>query len=252
MTSDLLLQADDVRLEFSGQVALDSVHLDLKEGEFISLIGASGCGKTSLLRLLAGLIEPTAGRLTRPGLDRADHSPSLAYVFQEPILLDWRTVYENVRLPLELSGVSPGEQDERIRETLQLVALAEHAQKYPRQLSGGMRMRVSLARALITRPRLLLFDEPFAALDDLLRQQLNEEILRLWKHEGWAAVFVTHNIAEAVFLSQRVIVLGSRPSTIVRDLTIDLPYPRDRTLRADPRFVQFSEEVFALLRSAGS
>lgn len=242
-----VFDANNLLLQYpGGHVALQGVNLALDAGEFVALVGPSGCGKTSLLRIVAGLQQPTAGLLTH-------HIPQeMAYVFQEPVLLDWRTVRENVRLPLELAGLPRAEQNQRIAATLELVALTSDADKLPRQLSGGMRMRVSLARALVTQPRLLLLDEPFAALDDLLRQQLNEDLLSLWQRDQWAGLFVTHNIAEAVFLSQRVVVLAAHPGRIVGEVLVPLPYPRDRRIRTDPRFVQLTEEVFARLRSAAS
>lgn len=239
MTHSDLVQADGVSLLVpGGQVILRDVTLHVRGGEFVAIVGPSGCGKTTLLRILAGLIAPTSGTRSAPN--------DIAYVFQEPVLLEWRTVWENVRLPLELAGVAQSEQRDRIAETLELVALVGDARKYPRELSGGMRMRVSLARALVTRPRLLLFDEPFAALDDLLRQQLNEELLRLREQYRWAAVFVTHNLAEAVFLSQRVVVMTA--GSIANVVEIPLQYPRDRLLRADPQYVRLVEQVFASLR----
>lgn len=229
-----------------GTTVLSATNLEIGDGQFVSLVGPSGCGKSTLLRLVAGLEQASAGQLTvsgeRPGSRAA---PPLAFVFQDPTLVPWRTARENVRLPLELRGVSDGE---AIRESLHLVGLreADHA-KYPRMLSGGMRMRVSLARALVTQPQVLLLDEPFAALDDILRNQLNEELLAIWRAQNWTALFVTHNVAEAVFLSQRVLVMGRNPGRIAADLEVPFAYPRTAALRREVAFAQFCGEVTAKL-----
>jgi NitT/TauT family transport system ATP-binding protein len=229
-----------------GPAALADVSLQIAAGEFVALVGPSGCGKSTLLRLLAGLLKPTQGAVAVEGSDRA--APRRAFVFQEPTLLPWRTVLENIALPMEV-GAAPADAATRLQQTLTLVGLLpEDGRKFPRQLSGGMQMRVSLARAIITQPELLLLDEPFAALDDLLRQQLNEELLRWWQAQGWTAVFVTHNVAEAVFLSQRVLVMSPRPGRIVADIRIDQPYPRPPEWRADPAFAALVGQISDRLR----
>ncbi len=230
----------------AGPPALADVSLQIPAGEFVALVGPSGCGKSTLLRLLAGLLRPTQGTIVTASSTTA--APRRAFVFQEPTLLPWRTVLENVALPIEL-GAAPADALSRLQQTLALVGLLpEDGQKFPRQLSGGMQMRVSLARAIITQPELLLLDEPFAALDDLLRQQLNEELLRWWQAQGWTAVFVTHNVAEAVFLSQRVLVMSPRPGRIVADIRINSSYPRSPAWRADPAFAALVGQVSERLR----
>ncbi|MEX1042882.1 MAG: ABC transporter ATP-binding protein [Pirellulaceae bacterium] len=228
---------------------LAATNLEVGDGQFVALVGPSGCGKSTLLRLVAGLEQATAGQLTvsgeRPGSSAA---PPLAFVFQDPTLIPWRTAQENVRLPLELRGGLDGEGRQAIADSLNLVGLrAEDHAKYPRMLSGGMRMRVSLARALVTKPQVLLLDEPFAALDDILRNQLNEELLAIWRAQNWTALFVTHNVAEAVFLSQRVLVMGRNPGRIAADLEVPFAYPRTAALRREVAFAQFCGEVTAKL-----
>lgn len=227
-----------------GAVAVREVTLQIAGGEFVSLVGPSGCGKSTLLRLIAGLMPPTTGEVT---VGKPAAAPRVAFVFQDPTLLPWRTVLENVRLPLEVQG--RGIDRERITQTLELVGLprVDHA-KFPRQLSGGMRMRVSLARAMVMEPDVLLLDEPFAALDDLLRQQLNEELLKLWTQQRWTAVFVTHNVSEAVFLSQRVVMMSARPGQIVADIPVPLVYPRSPQVRSEPEFAALVAQISQRLR----
>ena len=241
-------------MSFAGQDALRGVSLTIPRGQFVSLLGPSGCGKSTLLRLIAGLLTPTTGTLTvaeRAPAEARTTSTRMAFVFQDPTLLPWRTVAQNLRLPLELQGVPAAEHDAWIASALRLIGLnAGDAHKRPRMLSGGMRMRVSLARALVTSPELLLLDEPFAALDDVLRQQLNEELVRLWREKNWTAVFVTHNVSEAVFLSERVIVMSSRPGTLVADVPIPFAYPRTPELRGTAEFARMTAELSARLREA--
>jgi NitT/TauT family transport system ATP-binding protein len=248
----VVVEADAVGVTFAGEVrALDSVSFTIREGEFVSLVGPSGCGKSTLLRLIAGLASPTAGTLNVTGLPprlARRRNTQLSFVFQDATLLPWRTAADNVRLPLELAGVATAEQERRIRENLQMVGLAEAAGRRPRELSGGMRMRVSLARALVTRPALLLLDEPFGALDDITRQTLNEELLALWQQHRWTATFVTHNITEAAFLSTRIIVMGARPGRIIADVTVPFAWPRRPELRAEAEFARFTGKVSELLR----
>lgn len=250
-----LIEARDLEIRFPGGPAiLERVNFAVEQGEFVSLLGPSGCGKSTLLRLVAGLLEPTQGTLlvdgVAPDQSRRRGNP-VAFVFQDPTLLPWRTVTENIRLPLELQGLAAAEAPTRINSALELIGLtAADARKRPRKLSGGMRMRVSLARALVTEPRILLLDEPFAALDDVLRQQLNEDLVRIWQQRQWTGLFVTHNVAEAVFLSQRVLVLSTHPGRIQAEVTVPFPYPRTTELRGDPEFARLTLELTQQLRSA--
>ncbi len=222
---------------------LSGVNVAVHAGQFLSIVGPSGCGKTTILRLAAGLMAPTDGRVRIVG------RPRTAFVFQEPNLLPWRTVTGNIRLPLELLRVPRSEQDQAIRESLALIGLKPADEnKYPRMLSGGMKMRVSLARAMVTRPDILLLDEPFAALDDMLRQQLNEELLRIWSQQGWTALFVTHNVSEAVFLSQQVLVMQTHPGRIVDVVDIPFAYPRAPSLRGNAQYARISAHISQRLR----
>jgi NitT/TauT family transport system ATP-binding protein len=253
MTAESFLKAADLEMRFSeGVLALQDLDLTVGRGEFVSLVGPSGCGKSTLLRLAAGLLKPTAGSLTIDGLPaetarRQKHQ--VAFVFQDANLLPWRNVGKNVRLPLELMPQKEGSGEENVFRSLQLVGLSEFAETYPHQLSGGMRMRVSLARALVTQPALMLMDEPFGALDEITRQRLNEEVLRLWTSENWTCLFVTHNVFEAVFLSQRVLVMSARPSRIVGEVPVPFEYPRKPELRGEAEFARVSGEVSRILRT---
>ncbi|MEW4452561.1 ABC transporter ATP-binding protein [Bremerella sp. JC817] len=239
------IQFRDIEKQFTPEsvvVAIDQ--LDIPAGQFVSLVGPSGCGKSTLLRMVAGLDEPTQGEVT---LSDSKHS-QCAFVFQDANLILWRTAQENVRLPLELRGPVTAEQRRTIDQAIEMVGLRkEDFRKFPRMLSGGMRMRVSLARAMVTQPNVLLLDEPFAALDDLLRNQLNEQLLDLWHQQNWTSLFVTHNVPEAVFLSQRILVMHARPGRIVADLEVPFEYPRKTQLRNDPDFARFCGEVIAKL-----
>lgn len=231
---------------------LAGLSLAIREGEFISLVGPSGCGKSTLLKLLAGFDEATTGRLTIAGTSpdvarRSVHR--VGFVFQDANLLPWRTVRGNLRLPMELQRSHRQNQQSQIDSMLDLIGLTDvDADKYPRMLSGGMRMRVSLGRALITQPQLLLLDEPFGALDDILRQQLNEDLSRIWLDQKWTGLFVTHNVSEAVFLSQRILVMSSAPGKIVAEIEVPFAYPRPPELRADADFARLTGEVTARLR----
>lgn len=248
-----LIDARQVTMSYGpSRVVLENVSCHVGRGEFVAMLGPSGCGKSTLLRLVAGLITPTGGSLTLAGVTPAEarrSSQRVAFVFQEPNLLPWRNVAANIALPLELAGASRQEQANAVKSILPLIGLTpDDARKRPRNLSGGMRMRVSLARALVTRPDLLLLDEPFAALDDVLRQQLNEDLVRIWREGGWTGMFVTHNVAEAVFLASRVLVMSSRPGRLIADLRIPFDYPREPGLRAEPAFARLCADLSQQLR----
>ena len=204
----------------SGVIALQGLDLDVRDGEFLSLLGPSGCGKSTALRIIAGLSEPTQGTVTWPEAGQ-DRVKDIGFVFQEPTLMPWATVFANVYLPLKLAGMSQSEAAPRIMETLARVGLSEFANAYPRQLSGGMRMRVSIARALVTSPRVLLMDEPFAALDEITRFKLNDDLIALWRELNMTVIFVTHSVFESVYLSQRVVVMSARPGRIFTELAIE-------------------------------
>ena len=245
----LILVSDVYKRYPDGTLALEGVNLEVRPGEFVSLVGPSGCGKSTLLRILAGLEEITAGKVLVGG-----HSPETAqarsemsFVFQEPTLLPWRTVLHNVALPLELRGVGVKERTERAKEVLDLVGLGPRASAFPRTLSGGMKMRVSIARALVTRPKILLMDEPFGALDEMTRQRLNDELLSLKQSTGATVVFVTHNVFEAVYLSQRIAVMTPPPGRIAEILEVPVPYPRDSSFRASETYGKLVYEVLRVL-----
>ena len=234
-----------------GQTTLSEIDFRGEPGEFVSILGPSGCGKSTFLRCVAGLQEPTTGTLLCEDDEAA--ASRIAFVFQDPNLLPWRNVHQNVGLPLELERQSSEQIAVRASDAIQLVGLEQNdSSKLPHMLSGGMRMRVSLARALVTDPHVLLLDEPFAALDEISRQMLNEELLRLWQQQGWTTLFVTHNVTEAVFLSQRVIVMSRRPATIIDEFAIDFDQPRDAEFRGTPAFAETTRRVSAALRGAMS
>ena len=211
----------------NGTVALEGIDLSVAAGAFLSLLGPSGCGKSTLLRLIAGLTPPSEGRIALHGVARG----KIGFVFQEPTLMPWATVWDNVYLPLRLMGVSREQAAPKIEATLASVGLDAFAKTYPRELSGGMKMRVSIARALVTEPQLLLLDEPFAALDEITRFKLNEDLLTLWQRHQWTVIFVTHSVFESVFLSNRIVVMTKRPGRVAADVPIDLAYPREAALR---------------------
>ena len=226
----------------NGVLALDRLDFAVKRGEFLSLLGPSGCGKSTALRLLAGLIEPTSGQIMR------DPSASeIGFVFQDPTLLPWATVANNVRLPLRLRGIAERETTSRIDEALALVGLEEFRTAYPRELSGGMKMRVSIARALVTRPQLLLMDEPFAALDEITRFRLNDDLLELWGRLDCTVVFVTHSVFESVYLSTRILMLTPRPGRVAAEFVVAAPTPRAGRFRTSPEYGEQCREVSAAL-----
>jgi NitT/TauT family transport system ATP-binding protein len=224
--------------------AVEGVDLAVAPGEFVAILGPSGCGKSTLLRMIAGLDEPDAGSIE---IDGGAGRSAIAYVFQDAHLLPWRTVLDNAALPLELLGRDAAERRDAARRAIQQVGLGDAADRFPAQLSGGMRMRVSLARALVTQPRLLLLDEPFAALDEITRQQLDDQLRALWRATGMTVLFVTHSIAEAVFLAERAVVLTRRPARVVLEHRIDLPPDRDAALRGDPRFANETRVLYEAL-----
>lgn len=235
----------DVQRTFPGGVeAVASMSLAIRPGEFLSLLGPSGCGKSTLLRIIAGLDRADAGDV------RVDRS-AIAYVFQDAHLLPWRSVLHNVALPLELMGISKEQRLAAAQDTIAQVGLADAAHRYPAQLSGGMRMRASLARALVTNPSLLLLDEPFAALDEITRQQLDDQLHELWRKRGMTVIFVTHSILEATFLAQRAVVLTRRPARTIIDHTLNLPEHRTAELRTDPRFSSEMRILFNALDHGG-
>jgi NitT/TauT family transport system ATP-binding protein len=246
-----VLSADKVYAD--GTRALAPVDLAVLEGEFVTLIGPSGCGKSTLLKLIANLLEPTGGRIQwwRGGFDRLDAlDRRIAFVFQDPTLMPWARVEANVRLPLDLAGVAKGISGPRVADALARVGLKDFAQHYPRQLSGGMRMRASIARALVIEPTLLLMDEPFGALDEFTRNRLDADLARLSWERSLTTVFVTHSIYEAVFLSTRVVVLATRPGRVFTVITIDEPTPREESFRNSPRFAEYCRALSAALSDA--
>jgi NitT/TauT family transport system ATP-binding protein len=254
----LAVKAQGVSLTFEtsdGEVqALADVNLEVAEGDFVSFIGPSGCGKTTLMRVIADLEQPTAGTILVNGVtpERARLERHYGYVFQAPALYPWRTIERNVALPLEIMGLNPALRRERVEHYLKLVNLSGFERKYPWQLSGGMQQRASIARALSFEPKLLLMDEPFGALDEIVRDHLNEQLLRLWNQTGKTVVFVTHSIPEAVFLSTKIVVMSPRPGRIIDVIACD--FPRDRTLefRETPEFLKIAQRVRAGLRSGHS
>jgi NitT/TauT family transport system ATP-binding protein len=230
--------------------ALARVSLDIAPGEFVSLLGPSGCGKSTLLRLVADLIEPSEGQITVKGKTprQARLDREYGIVFQSPVLYDWRNVLHNVELPLEVMRFPAAERDQRAREMLSLVGLQDFEHHFPWQLSGGMQQRVSIARALSFRPAILLMDEPFGALDEMTRERMNAELLNIWSQTDTTVIFVTHSIAEAVFLSGRVVVMTPRPGRIEKVVAIDLPRPRNFETREDPHYFELITAVREGLR----
>ncbi|MBM2712102.1 ABC transporter ATP-binding protein [Mesorhizobium caraganae] len=246
--SPMLLALRHVGKVFSnGVTALSDVDLTIREGDFLSLLGPSGCGKSTALRLIAGLSTPTSGVLDwRGSIDRAN----IGFVFQEPTLLPWANVFDNVWLPLRLKGISRAKAAPAVTEMLARVHLTGFENAVPRELSGGMKMRVSIARAMVTKPRILLMDEPFAALDEITRFKLNNDLLELWQDERFTVVFVTHSVFESVFLSNRVVVMAARPGRVHAELAIDAPYPRDEVFRTSPDYAALCRQASDILVNA--
>jgi len=249
-----LVSIRDVSKQFAnGTVAIRGVDLDLRDGEFVSLLGPSGCGKSTLLRIIAGLGAPSAGTIEWP---TAAHSasdepqPDLGFVFQDPTLMPWSNTLRNTMLPLTLAGVANGEAETRAAEMLALVGLKGFEKSYPRELSGGMKMRVSIARALVTHPKILLMDEPFAALDEITRHRLNDDLLALWWQNRFTGVFVTHSVFESVYLSQRIVVMAARPGRVMADLQNDAPYPRDALFRTSADYAHLCRIASETLKQA--
>lgn len=244
----MLLTFDNVTKAFpNGTRALDDVSFSIAEGEFVSLVGPSGCGKSTALRLIAGLTAPTSGAIRWGGA-----KPAIGFVFQDPALMPWASVEKNVRLPLELAAADAADVARRTADALALVGLDRFAKSYPRELSGGMRMRASIARALAARPSILLMDEPFAALDELTRERLNDELRELWAAKNLTIVFVTHSIYESVYLSSRAVVMSPRPGRVVADIAMAEPKARDPEFRVTASYGERCRRVRAALKESGA
>jgi NitT/TauT family transport system ATP-binding protein len=245
-----LLILRDVGKSFSnGVTALRNVELTIRQGDFLSLLGPSGCGKSTALRIIAGLSTPTTGVLDWRG-DGSEGRSDIGFVFQEPTLLPWASVFDNIWLPLRLRGISREKATPAIRAMIERVHLTGFENAMPRELSGGMKMRVSIARGLVTMPRLLLMDEPFAALDEITRFKLNNDLLELWQDERFTVVFVTHSVFESVFLSNRIVVMAARPGRVFREISVDAAYPRDDTFRTSPDYAALCRQASGVLGEA--
>ena len=246
-----LLELSDVEKRYdNGTLALERVNLKVGQHEFVSLLGPSGCGKSTALKMIAGLSPVTAGSIVWSD-SIGDHAKDISFVFQEPTLMPWTKVFENVWLPLRLKGVSLETAKPMVDAVLEKVGLSQFAHVYPRELSGGMKMRVSIARAMITKPRLLLMDEPFAALDEMTRFKLNNDTLALWQAQQFTTIFVTHSVYESVYLSNRIIVMAARPGRMIADIAIDEPYPRTDSFRNTSRYAELCVKVSQALQKAG-
>lgn len=240
INGEVVLQADGVEKTYpNGTRALDRANVAIRKGEFVSLLGPSGCGKSTLLKMFAGLEQPSSGTIRLKEEAGHEDGRAMAMVFQEATLMPWARVTENVRLPLDLAGVPKQQSQPRIAESLEMVGLSQFGHCYPRELSGGMQMRASIARALAVRPGVLLMDEPFGALDEFTRNRLDTDLHRLWEQRGFTVVFVTHSIYEAVFLSSRVIVMDARPGRVIADVQIDGPRQRDDGFRVSSQFIDY-------------
>jgi NitT/TauT family transport system ATP-binding protein len=232
----------------TGAVALEGISFDVERGEFVTLLGPSGCGKSTLLRLVSGLSAVTEGSVRVNGMTPENARELMSFIFQDPTLMPWRTVEENVGLSLELEHAARLLRSERVDRMLDMVGLTNVARSYPRELSGGMKMRASIARALVSRPRILLMDEPFAALDEMARDRMNEELLRLYDEQKWTVLFVTHSVAEAVFLSSRIVILSPHPGRVAHNVAVDLLWPRTAEMRDSTAFEQAVTHFSRLLR----
>lgn len=233
-----------------GTLALRDLSLSIGEHEFVSFLGPSGCGKSTALKMIAGLSPVSGGRIVWREGAQAGQSRGIGFVFQEPTLMPWAPVFDNVWLPLRLRGVARAQAEPTVRAALGTVGLSDFAHVYPRELSGGMKMRVSIARAMVTEPQLLLMDEPFAALDEITRFKLNNDTLALWFSRRFTAIFVTHSVYEAVYLSNRIVVMAARPGRVVADIRIDEPYPRQDDFRTTARYAQWCVQVSEALHGA--
>ncbi|MDW5443017.1 ABC transporter ATP-binding protein [Polaromonas sp. SM01] len=244
----------DVRKIYGGETpltALDGISLDIRPGEFVSILGPSGCGKSTFLRCIAGLEDISSGSLKADGREISGPPDHVGMVFQRDALLEWRTIERNIMLPIEFAGKPVASYQQPMRDLLKLVGLTDFASKYPRELSGGMRQRAAICRALIDQPSLLLMDEPFGALDALTRDQMNAELQRIWLETRNTVVFVTHGIAEAVYLADRVVVFSPRPGRIADIIEIDLPRPRKLAVRETPEFGKYTNRIRALFHEMG-
>jgi NitT/TauT family transport system ATP-binding protein len=242
-TSSPLLRISKVRKLYEETEAIRNVSIDVADGEFVSLLGPSGCGKSTLLMMIAGLVTPTEGSIAINGTAVTGPRSEIGVVFQQPVLLPWRTILDNVLFPIELLGLPRKDHEQRALELLSMAKIADFAKHLPRQLSGGMRQRASICRALIREPSILLMDEPFSALDAITRDEIGVELLRIWQANRKTVIFVTHSIREAAFLSDRVLVMGRRPATIAAEFKIDLPRPRTVPMMEEEEFNRYSREL---------
>jgi NitT/TauT family transport system ATP-binding protein len=247
--SQLLVKLDAVEKRFNnGVCAVSNLSLSIHQGEFISLLGPSGCGKSTALKMIAGLSPISAGSLTWAG---GQPKPGdISFVFQDATLMPWTSVWENVYLPLKIRGHSKSQAAIEVDKAIDLVGLSKFKAAYPRELSGGMKMRTSIARALVTRPKVMLMDEPFAALDEMTRIKLNNDLQALWKEHGWTIVFVTHSVYESVYISNRIVVMAARPGRVIGDQPINAPYPRDEMFRTSTPYNDYCRQVSGVLHSA--
>jgi len=248
-SSPPMVKLENASKRFGETTVLDRIQFEAAKGEFISLVGPSGCGKSTMLKMIAGLYPTSEGSVIVDGMEPKNAREEMSFIFQEANLLPWRKVIRNVELPLQLRGASRDVCSNTSRAMLELVGLSHALDKFPWQLSGGMRMRVSIARALTLAPRVLLLDEPFGALDEMTRDNLNEDLLRIHARDGWTAFFVTHSAAEAVFLSNKVVVLSANPGRIATTIEINLPQKRDATLREEPEYLNYVAKVSHAIRT---
>ena len=249
-----LVRMSNVNKTFSnGTTALKGLNMTINENEFVTLLGPSGCGKSTALRLIAGLGDVSSGMIDLPHDQQngaGEGHRDIGFVFQEPTLMPWATVFDNVYLPFRLAHMSKSKAATAVQESIEMVGLDGFENAYPRELSGGMKMRVSIARALVTKPKLLLMDEPFAALDEITRFRLNNDLLELWRDQRWTVIFVTHSVYESVYLSSRIIVMAARPGRVVSEIDIDAPYPRDESFRTSTPYNDYCRDVSARLHDA--